>query len=429
MSATAESEHARSPRASPELPADRPGPDVQRDRERQAAALSTRRVAGRAARRARAVRGRLDRRHGHADPGSRADARDRGRRAAPRTAERRSRRRRRRGAAAAETPWCVVMDADLQHPPELAPALVAEGERTGAQLVVGSRYRAGHQAAGFTGPIRSLISRLCTRLVGRLPAHAGRHHRPDERVVRDPPRPVGIRRAAAGGLQDPAGAGGAHPAERVAELPYGFRPRHSGESKAGYAEGMRFLRHLTTLRLSGPRGRMFGFLLIGASGVLPNLLATWLLVRLGVHYLLAAILANQVALLWNFLLIDFVLFHHRRSGIGPGGWPASRCSPTPTWSGASRCSRCWCAAPIRTGLGDGGDAARGLRGPLRDHRPRALPLRLRRRQASSRLHGTVSRLVRALLLGGTPLRHLPSRSATAALLGLTAASPANASST
>ena len=30
------------------------------------------------------------------------------------------------GLAAAETPWCVVMDADLQHPPELAPALVAE---------------------------------------------------------------------------------------------------------------------------------------------------------------------------------------------------------------------------------------------------------------------------------------------------------------
>ena len=69
------------------------------------------------------------------------------------------------GLAAAETPWCVVMDADLQHPPELAPALVAEGERTGAQLVVGSRYRAGHRAAGFTGPVRSLISRCCTRLV------------------------------------------------------------------------------------------------------------------------------------------------------------------------------------------------------------------------------------------------------------------------
>lgn len=219
------------------------------------------------------------------------------------------------GLAAAETPWCVVMDADLQHPPDLAPALVAEGERTGAQLVVGSRFRAGHRADGFTGPIRSLVSRLCTRLVRvafprtlagitdpmsglfaiRRDLWESAELRPEgykillELAVRTRPRVV-------------------------AELPYRFRPRHSGESKAGYAEGMRFLRHLTTLRLAGPRGRMLGFLFIGASGMVPNLLAAWALVRLGVHYLLAAVLANQAAMLWNFLLIDLVLFHHRRSG-------------------------------------------------------------------------------------------------------------------
>jgi dolichol-phosphate mannosyltransferase len=227
------------------------------------------------------------------------------------------------GLAAAETPWCVVMDADLQHPPELAPALVAEGERTGAQLVVGSRYRAGHQAAGFTGPIRSLISRLCTRLVRftfprtlagitdpmsglfavRRDLWESAELRPEgykillELAVRTRPRVV-------------------------AELPYGFRPRHSGESKAGYAEGMRFLRHLTQLRLTGTRSRMFAFLLVGASGMVPNLVATWALVRLGMGYVAAAILANQVAMLWNFLLIDHVLFHHRRNGRW--GWRLAR---------------------------------------------------------------------------------------------------------
>jgi dolichol-phosphate mannosyltransferase len=219
------------------------------------------------------------------------------------------------GLAAAETPWCVVMDADLQHPPELAPALVAEGERTGAQLVVGSRYRAGHRAEGFTGPVRSLVSRLCTRLVrAAFPRTLAGITDPMSglfAIRRDLWESAELRPEGYKILLELAVR--TRPST-VAELPYGFRPRHSGESKAGYAEGMRFLRHLTTLRLSGPRGRMLGFLLIGASGVLPNLLATWLLVRLGVHYLLAAILANQVALLWNFLLIDFVLFHHRRSG-------------------------------------------------------------------------------------------------------------------
>lgn len=219
------------------------------------------------------------------------------------------------GLAAAETPWCVVMDADLQHPPELAPALVAEGERTGAQLVVGSRYRAGHQADGFTGPVRSLVSRLCTRLVravfprvlaGITDPMSGLFAIRRDLWESADLQPEGYKILLELAVRTRPGV--------VAELPYRFRPRHSGESKAGYAEGLRFLRHLTTLRLSGPRGRMLGFLLIGASGVLPNLLATWALVRLGVPYLLAAILANQAAMLWNFLLIDFVLFHHRRAG-------------------------------------------------------------------------------------------------------------------
>ena len=227
------------------------------------------------------------------------------------------------GLAAAETPWCVVMDADLQHPPELAPALVAEGERTGAQLVVGSRYLAGHRAEGFTGPIRSLISRTCTRLV-RLAfprTLAG---------ITDPMSGLfAVRRDlwASAELQ-PEGykillelAVRTRP-QVVAELPYGFRPRHSGESKAGYAEGMRFLRHLTQLRLTGTRSRMFAFLLVGASGMVPNLVATWALVRLGMGYVAAAILANQVAMLWNFLLIDHVLFHHRRAGHW--GWRLAR---------------------------------------------------------------------------------------------------------
>ena len=227
------------------------------------------------------------------------------------------------GLTAAETPWCVVMDADLQHPPELAPALVAEGERTGAQLVVGSRYRAGHRAAGFTGPVRSLISRCCTRLVrcafprtlaGITDPMSGLFAVRRDLWESAELRPEGYKILLELAVRTRPSV--------VAELPYQFRPRHSGESKAGYAEGMRFLRHLTQLRLTGARGRMCAFILIGASGVVPNLLATWLLLRLGLGYVAAAILANQVALLWNFLLIDLVLFHHRRAGRW--GWRLAR---------------------------------------------------------------------------------------------------------
>jgi dolichol-phosphate mannosyltransferase len=220
------------------------------------------------------------------------------------------------GLAAAVTPWCVVMDADLQHPPRLAPALVAEGERRDAQLVVGSRYRGGHKADGFSGPIRALISGACTRLV-RLAF---------PRILSGITDPMSGLFAVRRDLWESARlqpdgykillelAVRTRPSA-VAELPYRFQPRYGGQSNAGLREGLRFLRHLTVLRASGTRARMLAFALIGASGVLPNLAVTWALVRwTGVGYVAAAILANQAAMLWNFLLIDLMLFHHRRSG-------------------------------------------------------------------------------------------------------------------
>jgi dolichol-phosphate mannosyltransferase len=218
------------------------------------------------------------------------------------------------GLRAASTPWCVVMDADLQHPPAVAPLLVAAGERADAALVVASRYAAGHQDAGFAGPIRSLISRMCTRLVrAAFPRTlAG---------ISDPMSGFfAIRRDLWHGHDlQPRGykillelAVRTRPAT-VAEVGYRFAPRHAGESKAGLAEGLRFLRHLITLRFDAWGGRMLAFAAIGASGVLPNLAADWLLLHAGLGYLAAAILANQAAMLWNFLLIDLALFRRRRS--------------------------------------------------------------------------------------------------------------------
>ncbi len=63
-----------------------------------------------------------------------------------------------RGWAETDAALLAVMDADLQHPPELLPRLWAELE-AGADLVVGSRYTCGGSLRGWT-PIRQLISRM-----------------------------------------------------------------------------------------------------------------------------------------------------------------------------------------------------------------------------------------------------------------------------
>ena len=61
------------------------------------------------------------------------------------------------GISASSGHWLVIMDADLQHPPEVLPEMV-RALRAGAAVVIGSRYAPG----GTTGPrdpMRGTISR------------------------------------------------------------------------------------------------------------------------------------------------------------------------------------------------------------------------------------------------------------------------------
>lgn len=109
---------------------------------------------------------------------------------------------------------------------------------------------------------------------------------------------------------------------RITEVPYTFAPRTAGESKASLREGLRYGRHLTALRLATLRrprstaGRLFGFALAGAAGTAVNSVALWALgERAGMPYLPAAFLAVQVAIVWNFAVIDHLVMppgEHRR---------------------------------------------------------------------------------------------------------------------
>ncbi|WP_330301029.1 glycosyltransferase family 2 protein [Streptomyces sp. NBC_00503] len=219
------------------------------------------------------------------------------------------------GIKRADTDWIVVMDADLQHPPHLVPELVGEGTRTGADLVVASRYIAGGSRAGLAGNYRIAVSRGATWLTKGLFPRA-------LRGISDPMSGFfAMRRTAISGESGalkPLGykillelAVRCRP-ERVAEVPFVFQDRYSGESKSTAREGLRFLTHLAALRSATPLARMIGFGLIGLSGFVPNLAALWLLTHTGMNYLLAEVAANQAGVMWNFLLIETLLFRDRR---------------------------------------------------------------------------------------------------------------------
>jgi dolichol-phosphate mannosyltransferase len=221
------------------------------------------------------------------------------------------------GMRIARGEWIVVMDADLQHPPEIVPDLIAAGLRDGADLVVGSRYANGGSTGGLADGYRKLVSRGSTLLVKTL-------FRNSLLAVSDPMSGLFAIRASS------LDAGGLRPLGykillelivrnrpgRIVEVPYGFQSRHAGESKSTAAEGVRFLKHVAGLRFGPARLRMLAFALIGLSGLLPNQAVLWALLHLtDVHYTAAAVVANVIAVGWNFVLTDTLLYrNHRRRG-------------------------------------------------------------------------------------------------------------------
>lgn len=161
----------------------------------------------------------------------------------------------RSGFDAAGGELLAVMDADLQHPPEVLSALVS-AIVAGADVAVGSRYCPGASpdaTDGLDGAWRRGVSRGC-----RIPVWLVR---PRLRAVRDPLAGFFVvrRSVLAGVVLRPTGykillevlARGHW--NRTVEVPYRFAPREAGTSKAELRQGLAFLRHLA--RLAGPRHR------------------------------------------------------------------------------------------------------------------------------------------------------------------------------
>ena len=109
------------------------------------------------------------------------------------------------GIRAARAPFVCVMDADLQHPPELLEEMYLEAMETGSDLVVASRFCRGGDKGAFSR-LRSALSRVSTRAAVLLFPTRLWH-------VSDPMSGCFIVRREAGGsrppaparLQDPAG--------------------------------------------------------------------------------------------------------------------------------------------------------------------------------------------------------------------------------
>jgi len=221
------------------------------------------------------------------------------------------------GMSAARASWICVMDADLQHPPELVPTLFEEARASTADVVVASRYCASGELGNF-GRLRTHVSEGSTWLA-RLAFPTAL------RGVTDPMsgffmvRKTSLELAA---LQ-PKGFKilleilARTPGLRVAEVPFRFGERLAGESKASLREGARYVGQLLDLRF-GQRWLSFvKFGLVGVTGILVNLLAVALFTEvLGIFYLVSAVAATQASSTWNFAMTELFVFARPQGSKG-----------------------------------------------------------------------------------------------------------------
>ena len=207
-------------------------------------------------------------------------------------------------AVANESEYTCVMDADLQHPPEKVRELLEKARSTGADAVVASRYVRGGSYAGLPGPVRKAIS-VGSKYLARIVFK-------EARKTSDPMTGFFlVRNEAISGIQfRPMGFKilleilVCVPELKVAEVPLNFRARNAGVSKASLRQGLEYLAHIISLFWYVPSaGRFWKFALVGASGVLVNLLTLITLVEyFDAGPTVAWIVAVGLSILSNFLL-------------------------------------------------------------------------------------------------------------------------------
>ena len=220
----------------------------------------------------------------------------------------------RAGLLAAGSDLVCVMDADLQHPPELLAALIDEASRSQADVVVASRYCERGNVGEFSA-FRLAVSRGSAMLAKALfPRRL--------RSVSDPMSGFFLVRRSAVDARGFEPKGFKILLEILVsastlvtrEVPFRFGERHSGDSKASWHEGVTYLRRLVELRIPRRWRRLAGFAAVGALGVAVNTGVLALLAgTVHVWYLVASILATQIAILSNFALAEWLVFRGAHS--------------------------------------------------------------------------------------------------------------------
>jgi dolichol-phosphate mannosyltransferase len=208
-----------------------------------------------------------------------------------------------RGWQAAQGEVLGVIDADLQHPPEVLGKLWQAIEQ-GADLATASRNVEGGGVSEWS-MLRRILSRgaqilglvILPEAIGRLSDPMSGYFLVTRKALTDKVlSPLGYKI-----LVEVVGRGDI---AKIAEVGYEFQERQSGDSKVTAKQYVEYIRHLLRLRWS--RSRRFAmFLAVGLSGVVVDMAVLYLLHHnLDLPLTRSKILAGEVAIVNNFFWND-----------------------------------------------------------------------------------------------------------------------------
>ncbi|MEL6160216.1 MAG: glycosyltransferase [Cyanobacteria bacterium J06623_5] len=206
-----------------------------------------------------------------------------------------------------------VIDADLQHPPEILVKLLSAA-LDGADLAVASRHVEGGGVSDWSF-VRRLLSRgaqvlgllVCPAVVGRVSdPMSGYFMVRRQAIIHRRMSPIGYKI-----LLEVIGRG---QIQDIAEVGYVFQERESGESKVTWKQYIEYLGHLARLRSRGrvakfrqkfPIKRFTRYGLVGLSGILVDMAVLYVLHgALGIGLTTSKIIAAEAAIISNFLWND-----------------------------------------------------------------------------------------------------------------------------
>jgi dolichol-phosphate mannosyltransferase len=211
-----------------------------------------------------------------------------------------------RGWQAAQGQVLGVIDADLQHPPEVLGQLWQALQNQNADVAVASRNVEGGGVSEWS-LLRRCLSRgaqvlglvVLPEVIGRISDPMSGYFLVRRQAIADRLlRPLGYKI-----LIEVVGRGQVN---KIAEVGYEFQERHSGESKVTAQQYVEYIQHLLRLRLARS-SRFLRFIAVGLSGLAIDMLILYLLSDVHtLHWPMtrSAIVAGEVAIINNFCWND-----------------------------------------------------------------------------------------------------------------------------